>query len=283
MNGKFRPAKYNVRTDINGNKIVVNPDGSDKLQIGQNDSIYIDNFGCEVIVTDNPKLYLDNIKYSYITFGKDVLSDTDLANKYIDDIISVAENGSNEQLSKIIDEQVSENGELDKGNVFLYIKNMSENPSKIYEKFRKEGIKIYASFKTSLDVIASRIPAQCQHSFMPMRVAGFVDSDVNNAYVSVDQIWLQGSDYDIDTVSLASYSIDPGGKLYLWSPYANYNTYEQIQESRKLPMPSGKEYRVNDGAKTSNEDIEYIKPTNNIEQVLEFFNKYKNLFRHSKD
>ena len=50
---------------------------------------------------------------------------------------------------------------------------------------------------------------------MPMRVVGFVDSDVNNAFVSTDQIWLQGSDYDIDTVSLATYSVDKGGKLYL--------------------------------------------------------------------
>lgn len=111
-----------------------------------------------------------------------------------------------------------------------YLKSMSSSSSKfLLEKFRTEGLRMYASFKTTLDIVASRIPAQCQHSFMPMRVAGFVDSDVNSAFVSTDQIWLQGSDYDIDTVSLATYSVDKGGKLYLWSPYAKYDTYEEIQ------------------------------------------------------
>jgi hypothetical protein len=47
----------------------------------------------------------------------------------------------------------------------------------------------------SLDIVAARIPAQSMQSFMPMRIAAFVESDVNNAYVSTDQIWLQGSDY----------------------------------------------------------------------------------------
>jgi hypothetical protein len=79
---------------------------------------------------------------------------------------------------------------------------------------------------------------------MPMRVVGFIDSDVNNAFVSTDQIWLQGSDYDIDTVSLATYSVDKGGKLYLWSPYAKYDTYEEIQQSRRIPAPSSVEYKI---------------------------------------
>jgi len=36
----------------------------------------------------------------------------------------------------------------------------------------------------SLDMVASRIPAQSMQSFMSMRIVGFIDSDVNTAYVS---------------------------------------------------------------------------------------------------
>ena len=38
-------------------------------------------------------------------------------------------------------------------------------------------------------------------------------ANVNNAYVSTAQIWLQGSDYDIDAVSLQTYQVDKNGKI----------------------------------------------------------------------
>jgi hypothetical protein len=54
---------------------------------------------------------------------------------------------------------------------------------------------LYASFIKSLNIVAARIPAQSMQSFMPMKVIGFDNPDVNTAYVSTAQIWLQGSDY----------------------------------------------------------------------------------------
>lgn len=47
----------------------------------------------------------------------------------------------------------------------------------------------------SLDIVAARIPAQSMQSFMTMRIAGFDNPNINTAYVSTAQIWLQGSDY----------------------------------------------------------------------------------------
>lgn len=55
------------------------------------------------------------------------------------------------------------------------------------------GQEIYTSFMKSLDMVASRIPAQSMQSFMSMRIVGFIDSDVNTAYVSTLQTYLQGS------------------------------------------------------------------------------------------
>jgi hypothetical protein len=45
-------------------------------------------------------------------------------------------------------------------------------------------------------------------SFMPMKIVGFEKSDRNTAYVSTTQFLFQGSDLDIDAVSLASFAFD---------------------------------------------------------------------------
>ena len=42
----------------------------------------------------------------------------------------------------------------------------------------------HTSFLKSLDIIAARIPAQNMQSFMPMKVVGFENPNINNAYVS---------------------------------------------------------------------------------------------------
>ena len=55
------------------------------------------------------------------------------------------------------------------------------------------GREIHSSFLMSLNIVAARIPAQSQQSMMPMKIVAFVDRDVNAAYVSNAQIWLQGS------------------------------------------------------------------------------------------
>ena len=59
---------------------------------------------------------------------------------------------------------------------------------------------IYASWEKSLYFSSARIPAQSMQSFMPMKNVAYFNSenDSNDAYVSVWQIFLQGSDFDID-------------------------------------------------------------------------------------
>ena len=57
------------------------------------------------------------------------------------------------------------------------------------------GREMYTSFERSLNIIAARIPAQNQQSFMPMECQAFDNPNINTAFVSTAQIWLQGSDY----------------------------------------------------------------------------------------
>ena len=81
-------------------------------------------------------------------------------------------------------------------------------------------------------------------SFMPMKVVAFSESEKNIAYVSHWQIWLQGSDFDIDKVYLMGSEFSDNGKYIGWSPYFNLYSDEVRKASELLPMPSGKEYQV---------------------------------------
>jgi hypothetical protein len=98
---------------------------------------------------------------------------------------------------------------------------------------------MFASLQKSLELIAARIPAQSMQSFMPMVIAGFDNSDTNTAYVSTSQIWLQGSDFDIDTATFTRYAVGKDGSFIHWSSLANINSYELLKASDKLPFPTG--------------------------------------------
>jgi len=53
-----------------------------------------------------------------------------------------------------------------------------------------EGNRIYTSFKKSLEVIASRTPAQSLQSVMKMKIVLFDDPNLNTAFVNNAQLWL---------------------------------------------------------------------------------------------
>jgi len=76
-------------------------------------------------------------------------------------------------------------------------------------------------------------------SFMAMKVVGFDDAGVNNAYVNYWQIWLQGSDFDIDKVSLLGTSYTNDGQFVKWSPAFNISSERYMKASKTLPFPTG--------------------------------------------
>ena len=110
-------------------------------------------------------------------------------------------------------------------------------------------LETHTSFLKSLEVLAARIPAQCMQSFMAMKIAGFDRSGVNTAYVSRFQIYLQGSDFDIDKVSLLGFKFR-NGKFVTWSPFMDISSIENLEASLDIPFPTGRKvYAVEDSAK----------------------------------
>ena len=62
---------------------------------------------------------------------------------------------------------------------------------------------------------------------MTQKVIAFDNSDVNTAMVSTFQLFLQGSDLDIDAVTLLGYAFDNNGKFIGWSPYFRIQSKEK--------------------------------------------------------
>ena len=110
---------------------------------------------------------------------------------------------------------------------------------KTNRRLNGNGIKIFNSFKLSLDLLVARIPAQSLQSFMKMKVVGFSDSNKNSIMVSHYQLWLQGSDYDIDKAYAMGYEFSNGGIFVGWSPYFSLVSDSNYRTSLELPLPSG--------------------------------------------
>lgn len=116
----------------------------------------------------------------------------------------------------------------------------------VYNRFRTSNIygksfetlsrQKRAAFLKSLEVVAARIPAQSRQSFMSMKVEGFGDLDENAAMVSIFQFYLQGSDLDIDAVSIQTYDIEDGGYYQAHSPYYNTVNIDMMHASDLLPL-----------------------------------------------
>lgn len=265
----FHAEEGRTQIDSYGRLMLLNPDGTTRFEINKNDTIYTDNYGNEIIVTDNPQLYIDNMHYTDIELNKDLLQDSKSVEfKKILDIIFNDKNSN--FIKKQIQTQIQDkdgNVDIEKAKTYF---NESNDQNKLLEKFRRIGQTKFNSFKLMLNILATRIPAQCQHSFMAMRIVGFVDGNVNNAFVSADQIWLQGSDFDIDTVSLATYSTDDNGYIHLWSPYINYSSYKKLSDSLRIPFPNGLRCVSEETFKKT--DI-FINPSS-VSTVVEWLNKY---------
>ena len=247
-------------TDASGNIIRMSSSYKELYSMSSDqDVIYEDDFGNEIIVTDDIHYYMDNLQYTNIEISENTATlpgvNYDSQLKDLIDYMSDSENDTAKELYNYFVAQESIDpvtrqiipGEdlstLDTESLLQINRDINSKDkiktSSIFRHIQKQGREIHTSFLRSLDIIAARIPAQSMQSFMPMKIAAFIESDVNNAYVSTDQIWLQGSDYDVDAVSLAMFSINKMGKYQKWSPYMNLDSIESLKESEKLPLPTG--------------------------------------------
>ena len=222
--------------------------GEKMYQMQKGDTIYEyrhpDGTIQEVIVSDKPEFYVKNCSYITLncSYSYDensfmrILSNSSKDNKTVSDFIgyiNIARSEYGDNLKTAI--QNIQN-----------ISNINDlNESPIGKYFMQRGHEIHTSFLQSLKVVAARIPAQSMQSFMPMKVVAFEAPDINTAYVSTAQFLFQGSDLDIDAVSLASFSFDKSGRYILHSPYGNTETLENLEASMTIPFPTGKVLEIN--------------------------------------
>lgn len=224
------------QTDINGERQY-------ELSSLEDDTYTID--GQQVIVTDNVGFYLDAFNYNIpqvsskvdsVQLGKILRhkSKNKSFRSWINTVgkdITIARH-RNQQLSNI---EINQEGNFESNGQLVEAQTLNI--------INYLGNELYTSFKKSLDIIAARIPAQSMQSFMPMKVVGYEDFDINTAYVSTHQIWLQGSDYDIDTVSLLTFELLKNGKFAGWSPYFDLSSEESLRISTGLNYPTGEKIK----------------------------------------
>ena len=239
-----------IYTDYDGNEIIVteaqdtwkdskgnevkNPD------IKKVRGITIDQKTGEEIHMDSPfTFYLDNLNYNFVNLNANC-SEAELLNLLDAARSSKSRKANNfaKRLAKVgnYDKQVDYLDKLTKYEDL--IKGDTKNPA--YLALQKESKQIWTSFMKYLENVAARIPAQSQQSFMAQRVAMFENTDTNNAYVSKFQFFLQGSDLDIDAVSIQTFDINRNGIYETYSPYANLDSPALLKASEKyLPFPTG--------------------------------------------
>lgn len=243
----FRPKQ--IQTLRENGKLYRYRNGEKMYEIGENDQVWekIDASGnvTEVIVTNNPLSYIDRI--DFVTLNLNRLNSFEQNEKLIEQL-SQSENKAVKNYIEIFNEVLERPGETF-DNALEDIQEIDTTvgieDSPVGKWYRKLGNQIYSSFLKSLEVVAARIPAQSMQSFMPMKVVGFERSDRNTAYVSTTQFLFQGSDLDIDAVSLASFAFDKSGRYILHSPFANIDSFAQLKASENIPFPTGIELEIN--------------------------------------
>lgn len=142
-----------------------------------------------------------------------------------------------------------------------YVKNTTKNTFKSYSNDLAKSL--YNSWDMSTHSLVARIPAQAMQSFQSMNTVGYIKGEANNIYVSHWQLWLQGSDFDIDKVYMMMYDFK-NGVFAGWSPYFDMKSEKSRAESLKLPMPNRFGGALNE--RNGRYEYKWIDPTKPVEE-----------------
>lgn len=178
------------------------------------------------------QFYLDN--FDYFTININYASD-DANFQNIVNRASISRNRTARRVSKLLKGKIEEKKK--KAQELNNYDKVLDNDGD-FQHLRDKANRMRTSFLRSLKILAARIPAQSQQSFMSMQVEAFANPDINSAYVSIFQFYLQGSDLDIDAVSMQTYDIDDDGLLQGHSPYYSLETEDMRKASEDLPFPT---------------------------------------------
>lgn len=261
------------------------------------DEIYVDANGHEVIVTDSPKFYVHSQRFNSIRMSDKVANDT---NQFNDILEVLAPTDPETKERKPIDNKIVqsylETIKYDANEVLTFNKyhQMDKVPPAQLQKIAKSkevppqlsqlirsSKEVYTSFEQSLKIVAGRIPAQSMQSFMAMKVVGFDDSDLNSVYVNYWQIWLQGSDFDIDKVSLLGFNFGKDSKFVEWSNLFSLESPAHLQASLTLPYPKANlQLQVIPVVKEEMSDEEYQEKTKLFFDIMEDMDSSGSILRN---
>ena len=212
----------------------------------------------QIIVTDNPEFYIQNLNYNTLKVSPKRVTQESYDN-LVDFLQKSKRSNAKNYLKAIFNSKYNRNFTLEEFKDFntkldgINYNNVKEvnvqeddykSVAQICNIILKNGRELHTSFEESLNLIAGRIPAQSQQSFMTQRVVGFDNSDINTAMVSTFQLFLQGSDLDIDAVTLLGYEFDKNGKFVAWSPYFEIESKEKLEASKNIPLPTGESKEI---------------------------------------
>lgn len=223
--------------DANGNVV---PD----VDVAQAGEVYVNTRTGEQVMKygdSGMKFYMDNLSYNTLNINTQ-------STKAFGRFLGMAASSENKVavryasiLNNIPDIKTRKKLAIKMNDYSQVLDNNGEIKGSINRQLATMGQEMHTSFLRSLNIIAARIPAQNQQSFMPMECQAFDNPDINTAYVSIFQFFLQGSDLDIDAVSLQTFDIDKNGLYQGHSPYYSLANTELCKVSEKLPFPTGLE------------------------------------------
>lgn len=275
FDSRLRPDTSVFTIQKDGKTIVCDPNTDEELyELLPNSAIYKDHLGNRIIVVNDIETireYIDQLSFSNISLSQNLSKYHDFTEELLN---TLSESTSRGTFIKDKIMNIKEGEDLVTSALAKFAKWESitlDNYTKLKEwhPLIQKGREKHTSFLKSLDVVAARIPAQSMQSFMAMKVVAFDNPDINNVYVSTLQIFLQGSDFDIDSATIWTYDIPNNGILRLWSPYSRITSIEEANKSMELPIPTGIEVQ--------------IKESINKDRIKAFINKYKDTFKYSSD
>lgn len=229
---------------VNGNEYVL-VDGEIGYRVTDEDKFYtyITSSGKsrKVLVTSNVNTLkaIDKSKlYSNVIFNYKDTNIATLLPLQVESSFTAAED--REALSNWEGQLKSVSSEEEKSTLVQQINQHSQTA--LNNRIKKSAQDMFTSWQEATKFIVARIPSQSMQSFMNMKVAMFTESETNICYVAVEQIWYQGSDFDIDKAYMLGASISNQGIYYSWSPLFNYLNEEILNIAHDLPFPSGKRF-----------------------------------------
>lgn len=178
--------------DRDGKRYRVREDQSIMYELIPGTEIYLDSQNNEVIATDDLDYYIKQFSFDSIKLSPQLVDKPGLYT--ILDILKKSKSRKVKYYYNYFTQGTNSSSDIIKRSNDLHnitLENYQSLPET--DPIIRQGRAKHSSFLRSLDIIAARIPAQCMQSYMPMKVVGFENPDVNNAYVSTYQLLLQGS------------------------------------------------------------------------------------------